>query len=151
MNLVIDQGNTLFKVGLFNDNELISTSKFDYTQQFEFQNWINSFDVKKLNIIVSSVVKKEINLSKLDSNKIISINKNTSTPILNLYQTPQTLGNDRLANVVAARVLNPNKNSLVIDLGTCIKYDLINKKGEYLGGNISPGLILSINKIVYWL
>lgn len=56
------------------------------------------------------------------------------------YQTPDTLGSDRLAAVAGAWYLTPNLNCLVIDVGTCITYDIISKDGIYEGGCISPGL-----------
>ncbi|HKL32104.1 MAG TPA: type III pantothenate kinase, partial [Tangfeifania sp.] len=61
-------------------------------------------------------------------------------PIENLYQTKDTLGKDRIAAVVGAFDLYPNTNVLVIDAGTAITFDIINEQGQYLGGNISPGL-----------
>ena len=68
----------------------------------------------------------------------------TNIPIVNLYKTPKTLGNDRLASVIGAQHLYPNKNIAVIDLGTCIKFDFIDKKRRYIGGNISPGVRMRI-------
>ena len=65
---------------------------------------------------------------------------NEKLPIRNKYKTPDTLGNDRLANAIAANFLFPEHNVLVIDAGTCVKYDFVSAKGEYLGGSISPGL-----------
>ena len=53
---------------------------------------------------------------------------------------PKTLGKDRLAAVVGAFALYSGENTLVIDAGTCIKYDLITLKGVYSGGSISPGI-----------
>lgn len=150
MNLVIDQGNTLFKVGLFNDNELISKSKFQYSENKLFIDWVLKKTKTELNIIVSSVVDKEISFDILNKNRQILLNSNTNLPIKNCYGTPQTLGNDRIANAVAAWSLNPNGNSLVIDLGTCIKYDLVTKSGEYLGGNISPGLQMRYKSLEFF-
>ena len=63
----------------------------------------------------------------------------TPVPIVNKYRTPKTLGVDRLAAAVAAAWLQPGRNVLIIDIGTCITYDFVNAKGEYKGGNISPG------------
>ena len=140
MNLIIDQGNTLFKVALFRDNELISKEKFKYSDIDLFYDWLKNKNLKKLNIIVSSVVNTEIDLSNYEINKLIRLDFNTKLPIRNNYKTPKTLGVDRIANAVAAWQLNPNKNSMVIDFGTCIKYDIVNSKGEYVGGNISLGL-----------
>ena len=64
----------------------------------------------------------------------------TTLPIGNSYKTPTTLGNDRLANAVGAFQAFPNQNTLIIDLGTCLKMDLIDEFNNYLGGSISPGL-----------
>jgi type III pantothenate kinase len=61
-------------------------------------------------------------------------------PISNLYATPQTLGGDRLASVCGAHQKFPGSHCLVIDAGTCIKYDFLDKDGQYHGGAISPGL-----------
>ena len=61
-------------------------------------------------------------------------------PFKNKYTTPNTLGVDRIAVATAAFYTNPRRNTLVIDAGTCITYDIINAHGEYLGGAISPGL-----------
>ncbi len=140
MNLILDKGNTFFKAALFNNNELIKRQSFNYLEINLFFNWLKNNSNSSFNLIVSSVVDKTIEFnSDFIIQKKISLNHNTPLPIINKYKTPTTLGNDRLANAVGAWALNPNKNSLVIDLGTCIKYDLINNKGEYLGGNIAPG------------
>ena len=64
----------------------------------------------------------------------------TSLPITSQYATPHTLGVDRIASVAGANFLYPGKNCLVIDLGTCITYDLIDQSGVHHGGGISPGL-----------
>ena len=61
-------------------------------------------------------------------------------PFKNLYATPKTLGIDRIALVSASVNNYPDKNVLIIDAGTCITYDFITDKNEYLGGAISPGL-----------
>jgi type III pantothenate kinase len=50
------------------------------------------------------------------------------------------MGMDRLAAVIGAYDLKPNNDILIIDAGTAITFDILNSFGEYLGGNISPGL-----------
>ena len=52
----------------------------------------------------------------------------------------ETLGVDRIAAVCGAFALFPEKNCLVIDAGSCITYDVLDQKGNYCGGSISPGL-----------
>ena len=63
-------------------------------------------------------------------------------PIEILYKTPQTLGADRIAGSVAAKALFADKNVLKIDFGTCITYDFVNNKKQFMGGAISPGMIM---------
>ena len=61
-------------------------------------------------------------------------------PIKLAYDTPETLGVDRLGLAVAAYFHNPHKNTLVIDAGSCITYDILTAEDRYLGGAISPGI-----------
>lgn len=61
-------------------------------------------------------------------------------PVINRYQTPETLGTDRVVAVIGARSIVPDQGVLVIDAGTAITYDFASKAGEYLGGGISPGM-----------
>ncbi len=79
-------------------------------------------------------------LEPIKASRLLFVRSGLLLPIKVLYKTPETLGNDRLANVCAAWSLYPEQNSLVIDLGTCIKYDFVSASGTYPGGSISPGL-----------
>jgi len=91
---------------------------------------------------MSSVINHDSELEDfiLSHCDFINFNHNTPLPIINKYQTLETLGKDRLASAVAAHQLFPDKDVLVIDAGTCVKFDFINSMAEYLGGSISPGL-----------
>lgn len=68
------------------------------------------------------------------------LDENSGLPIENLYETPETLGKDRLAAAVGANELFPDQNLLVIDAGTAITYDLVSDRNQFIGGNIAPGL-----------
>jgi type III pantothenate kinase len=74
------------------------------------------------------------------SGKSFTLHPALPVPIVNLYATPATLGVDRLAGICGARQLFPFENCLVIDAGTCITYDFLDRDGKYHGGAISPGL-----------
>jgi type III pantothenate kinase len=76
---------------------------------------------------------------------LLEFNHNTILPINNSYQTPGTLGKDRIAAVVGASSLFPGEDLLIIDAGTCITFDFINAQKEYFGGAISPGINLRFN------
>ncbi len=94
--------------------------------------------------IVSAVSSlSEINISYLKEElKVHFLSHASSLPFKNNYQTPETLGVDRLALMAAASMTYPNTNVLVIDAGTCITYDFLDKGKGYIGGAISPGLAM---------
>ena len=93
--------------------------------------------------IISSVVNIEaavVNTLHRRSRHFVLFDHMTPVPIINRYSTPETLGQDRLAAAVGAKSLCPNENLLIIDAGSAITYDFVSAEGEYLGGNIAPGL-----------
>lgn len=137
MNCVFDIGNTRTKVALFNGDKLIQTHIAKSSS--ELKKLINGLTFDRS--IVSSVADDELTkfVISLIHNPLV-LDHNTPLPIKNQYKTPKTLGKDRLANAVGAYHLSSESNSLIIDAGTCLKIDFINRSNEYLGGIISPGL-----------
>lgn len=141
MNLCIDQGNTRTKLALFKKDMLVSQTLID---EKDFAAWEAVFTHNSIqNCILSSV--RNINPSLIDflskrCSAFIKLNQHTNLPIQNCYETPETLGKDRLAAIIGAWSIMPNKASLVVDAGTAITYDFVTADGRYLGGNIAPGL-----------
>ncbi|WP_430974249.1 type III pantothenate kinase [Sunxiuqinia rutila] len=142
MNLVIDIGNSRIKLALFNERDLMFNVPLDELKPDHIQVLLDEHDDLK-HAIVSSVrdYPQELNdFLKHSFETFIELDANTPVPITNRYQTPETLGKDRLAAAVGATELFPHQNVLVIDAGTAITYEIITANHEYLGGNISPGL-----------
>ena len=138
MNLVVDSGNTRIKIGLFKDRELIMKKSFlNLTELKDFMHATNADHV-----LVSSVNHDpaEILSWSNSTGKKISLTSLLHLPIRITYQTPHTLGMDRLAAVCGAQDLFPNRNCLIIDAGTCINYELLDNQNVYHGGAISPGI-----------
>ncbi len=138
MNLVIDIGNTYSKYYYFDGDELVSHGK----QAGHALSFIPIPDPCE-NVIISSVV----NLTPADERwlqslpyPVVRFSATTPIPITSAYRTPQSLGADRLAAAIGAWTLHPGKPLLIIDAGSCITFDFVTADGEYLGGNISPGL-----------
>ena len=144
MNLIVDIGNTSIKVAQFEHGNSIDIERFK--DQRLFLEYASSLSFN--NAIISSVREKIFtkNLGNQFDQALV-LNRTTALPISNLYHTPGTLGNDRLANAVGAFSAFPNQNTLTIDVGTCIKFDFINANNEYLGGSISPGLKMRFNAL----
>ncbi len=139
-NLVIDIGNSFTKLAVFNGADLVWAERYDAVDAEILSNVLNTYKPQKA--IVSSVKKQpEEWVQVLDERiTVLRFNAAMSKLVSNHYQTPLTLGLDRLAAVAGARVLNPGKANLVIDAGTCITYDWVSENGNYFGGSISPGL-----------
>lgn len=141
MNLIIDIGNTRSKIAVFDNKTLV--------QKIITKNDIIYRTVKKFqkkytlrNCIISSVSNYDTStIKKLNTfSKVIELDHQTRIPLLNKYKTPETLGVDRIALACAAVDQYPVQNVLIIDAGTCITFDYVNSKKEYLGGAISPGI-----------
>ena len=96
MNLIIDIGNTLVKYAIFTDDKLVELLKTSEVEEEKINNLIKKFEIKK--VIISSV-RKEMNWH-LDV-EVIHLSHKTSLPINLNYKTPETLGKDRIANIVA--------------------------------------------------
>ncbi|HFS66644.1 MAG TPA: type III pantothenate kinase [Flavobacteriia bacterium] len=146
MNLIIDIGNTRAKLAVFKDNKLLDKKNAKHKNVFKKTQTILKKH-KITNAIISSVSKldKELLLFLEENTNFILLNNQTKIPFNNKYQTPATLGVDRMALIAAAVNEFPNKNVLVIDAGTCITYDFVNSKKEYFGGFISPGIQMRYN------
>jgi type III pantothenate kinase len=144
MNLIIDVGNTLVKLAVFKKRKLIFKTDFPINDLLDEYNIIKRAYPKLESVIVSSVGRlPKSTLSKIGKDlELHQLSYKSKLPFKNLYETPRTLGTDRMALVSAATYLYPYKSILIIDAGTCITYDFINDKKAYLGGSISPGLRL---------
>lgn len=148
-NLIIDIGNTRTKLTVFDGSvPLASTTTDNATVEA-----LVAFAAQQVleHIIVGSVV----DIAPQAHSRILSLglpvlwfDPQTPVPLIeNTYRTPHTLGADRLAAVLGAMLLCPDHDILVIDAGTCITYDLIERSGRYLGGNISPGLHMRLSAL----
>ena len=140
MNLILDIGNTLSKYSVFESDIIIDQGTWKSKGIVEeFEIWIKN-NPECESIIVSDVYGVDNTVFELRAKcKVVWVSSDINLPFKINYETPQTLGSDRLSLIASAIIAYPNKNCLVIDLGTCITYDFVNKNREYYGGSISPG------------
>ncbi|PTM10212.1 MAG: type III pantothenate kinase [Bacteroidetes bacterium] len=149
MNLIIDVGNTKVKLAIFSNQKCIkkaSASHITFAQKIiklkkQFP------EIKRA--IISSVGSVSIeDLEQLKNQfKLLILKSSTKIPFENCYETPSTLGVDRIALVSASVNKYSDKNVLIIDAGTCITYDFITNDNKYLGGAISPGIRMRYNSL----
>lgn len=142
MNLAIDIGNTWVKVAVIEDRQVVDTFRSEEITP-DYLEW-TVFGVYPhiRNGILVSTRGDHPEIREYLENKLSTFTyftHDTPVPIENLYGTPETLGLDRLAASVGANAAYPEDNVLIFDLGTAITIDFVTDKGEYKGGNISPG------------
>ena len=151
MNLVVDIGNNFFKLGIFENSNLVF-SFFDKNDKIdvEIEKIIRSY-TKITSALISNVSSIKINdiLNKLNI-KIYELDSTFIFPFKLNYKTPESLGNDRLALAAAATILFPNSNNLVIDAGTCITIDFIDNNNYFMGGSISPGVKMRYDSLNHY-
>jgi type III pantothenate kinase len=140
MNLIVDIGNTSTKLAVYKGSKKVSSARINDLSCEEFEQKLSDKRIKK--VIVSSVKRlphfvTDLLVSHIPVVHIMS--HKSKLPFKNGYDTPETLGTDRIAGIAGAYNLYPGENILVIDAGTAITYDYL-LGNIYKGGNIAPGL-----------
>lgn len=140
-NYIVDAGNTRIKIAKFINDELISSDSYSWNDRKVIKKELLALSVKR-SLLSSVLSDKDQQWVEDLCNPSLVLTHKTPLPIsIDKYATPITLGADRIANAVAAAHQSKD-NNLIIDFGTCIKYDFIDDKKNYHGGAISPGLAM---------
>jgi len=142
MNLIVDVGNTSTKLAVFDDQIKISQVRITGLSCEELERELSGIKVQKA--IVSSVKEIpqfifELFMSNIPFVHVLS--HKSTLPFKIEYDTPETLGPDRIAAVAGAFKLFPGKEVLIIDAGTALTYEFLSDN-VYRGGNISPGITM---------
>ena len=145
-NIAVDIGNTRIKSGEFEDGQLVKVEHWDSLIQMHA---IKKELVERWIFCTVRGNRYEIEQVFQDSN-FLYLDHKTSIPIRLDYKTPETLGMDRVAALVGAQTLFPNKNLLVIDVGTCNTYDVLSSAGVFKGGVIAPGFKMRMKSMNHY-
>jgi len=153
MLLTADIGNTSITLGIFDGEALVEkfrlASDKDLSQEeyevllktlckpFGIDGCIIASVVEELSKEFQSAVKNVFNI------KPIMLTNECETGIKIALETPKEAGADRIANACGAFMLY-QKPCIVVDFGTATSFDIVNKRGEFIGGVISPGLNLQM-------
>jgi type III pantothenate kinase len=157
--LAIDIGNTNVTIGIFKGTNLLGKTKIptgsysSYVRRFKTLIKGSGLELNSVDgAIVSSVVPLALarlmaELRRMSGTiKITIIGRDKKVPIRNRYRIKKEVGQDRLVNAYAAKALY-GAPAVIIDFGTAITFDIISKKGDYLGGLIIPGIKLSLSSL----
>ena len=157
--LAIDIGNTNITAGIFKGAKLLGKMKMptssysSYIRRFKALIKGSGLEVNRVDeAIVSSVVplalaRLVVELRRISGAiKITIIGRDLKVPVKNMYRIKNEVGQDRLVNAFAAKVLYGTP-AVIVDFGTAITFDIISKRGDYLGGLILPGIELSLSSL----
>ncbi len=161
MLIIFDIGNSRTKIGLFSKQQLLGVISFDTNVDSFRQSakqaieWLldnhqkNENDI--LGIAIASVVPKrtkqvEALTEKIFNIKPVVISTSMKSRIILHYKNPEKLGIDRFCNAVAA-YHHYGGTVIIVDWGTATKFDIVDEKGNYLGGAIAPGLESSLKSL----
>ena len=156
MLLTVDIGNTSITLGIFDGSALVQefrlASDKDLTLE-EYEVLVKSLfkDLKPSGCIISSVVEELTQKFKKAVDNVFGLESLVLTSDLNtgvkiLLDNPKEAGADRIANVAGAYVLY-DKPAIVVDFGTATSFDIVNARGEFIGGIIAPGVNLQLKSL----
>lgn len=165
--LCVDVGNTSIGLGVFRQKKLVGNLRLPTHPQKEVVSPKGS--VKRYSVGIGKLFKKKLSLGNIDGVIVCSVvpkalvdikkavehlfgfsplvvGEDLEPPIPNLYDNPEQVGEDRLVNAVSAlRLYGPP--AIIVDFGTAVTFDLVSRKGQYLGGIIAPGIEISLKAL----
>ncbi|MCL4132108.1 UNVERIFIED_CONTAM: hypothetical protein GTU68_011296 [Idotea baltica] len=136
MNLIIDIGNTRTKVATFGGDQIIETYVMGGDHLEDIDGSVDHCIISHTGRLTDDLLTDVFEYT----DQVLILDHRTELPFNNLYDTPATLGRDRIAGIAGAQALYPGEASLVIDAGTCVTFDFVTSEGDYIGGNIAPGI-----------
>lgn len=141
-DLLIDIGNTFSKIAFARDGGIYREERIDsWGLLSKIKNIIKKEGNAHIMAIsdVRKIIRPQWHLENF-CDRLILLDSYTEMPVVIDYQSPKTLGADRIAAAVGAHSIFPDDNCLIVDLGTAITIDYIDRNGKFSGGNISPGM-----------
>ncbi|MCY4562240.1 MAG: type III pantothenate kinase [Flavobacteriaceae bacterium] len=143
--LIIDSGNSAIKYFVF-EKEKIIYNKISNRDSIDlvFSSLKMQYPQLKLGIYsdVTGILNNKFLSHKWEEVVFIPCDKNLQLPFSSSYETLETIGSDRLALLAQGCTLNNNSAKLIIDMGSCITYDVLDEENHHLGGAISPGYLM---------
>ena len=143
MNLVVDIGNTLLKLAVFDGGRLVAQQCVGELREETFAGLLGG--ARAARAVVASTRGEApaiVEAVRRHTDYLLEFTPATPVPIGNAYLTPATLGRDRLAAAVGAAPLYPGRNALIVDFGTAVTLDFVSADGVFRGGCISPGMAM---------
>jgi len=157
MLLVIDAGNTNITLGLFREQTLIAQWRLlterdrsgqEYGSEVRRLFEGSNIDRKEVDgIAIASVVPQldqalgQVSETYFELTPLF-VNHATNTGLKIVYDSPASIGADRIADAVAA-VVKYGAPCIAVDFGTATTFNVVNAAHEYIGGAIAPGVMIA--------
>lgn len=139
-HLCLDIGNTWVKIAVYsNDGHLLYYDQQPDLLVSDITALRKRYATQRVLLSSTRRLRKSLLVHLQKHYDYMELSHHTPIPIHNGYETPATLGRDRLAASIGAWARAPHNDHLIIDAGTCITYDVVHN-GTYIGGNIAPGI-----------
>ena len=157
MILAIDIGNTNVVMGVYNEDILVKDWRFssdrsktsdEYGMLLKSLFFYGGIDIKEINGVIISSVVPQVNIAfegmchEYFGIEPLMVGPGMRTGLSIKYENPKEVGADRIVNAVAAYTMY-QRSCIIVDFGTATTFCAISHRGEYLGGAISPGIVIS--------
>jgi type III pantothenate kinase len=148
LNLTIDQGNSSAKIAVWDGETPIDQEVAPKLSKELLAKVVEKFHpVRAICCSVTGNGRRIAQWLETQGVKAGEVHYQMPLPLVLDYATPSTLGEDRIAAAVGAWSLHPGENSLVVDMGTAVTYDLVSADGHFRGGNIAPGIGMRLRSL----
>ena len=162
MLLCLDVGNSHIYGGIFQDEQLSYQFRYPSTNRCTsdelglfLKNYLREMkiDSEQIKAIAYCSVVPSLDYSirsafvKYFSLEPFVLQGGVKTGLQLKYKNPSEIGADRVANAIAAHHLFPNKNVIIVDLGTATNFEVLAANGTFLGGAIMPGLQMQMRAL----
>ena len=140
-HLILDIGNTRAKAAIVDNGKVIDRLAAENPEKLPILSICKDYAV---DAAIASVVGAQPDFNKMLPESLMGrfhqLTYRSQLPIVLDYETPQTLGMDRVAAACGARILSPEGALILVDAGSCITIDLLDNDNHFKGGAILPGL-----------
>jgi type III pantothenate kinase len=138
---ILDIGNSAVKIACYRNGLMQEVKRASPEECL-------SFDWKDKTVVLANVAAQElVSEIKKTARKLVEVDSSFSSGFTSKYTSMHTLGIDRLCNVEAMAITGIEGDMLCVDIGTCLKFDFLDRHKTYLGGSISPGIDLRLKSL----
>lgn len=144
--LTIDQGNSSVKIAVWHGLDLVEQESLNEVSRQQLAKLVDRYKPERA-LVCSVTGNGKRYVQWLESQGLHASEVSLDMPLPIKINYSSTLGADRIAAAAGAWSLLPGCDILVVDMGSAVTYDFVNRKGEFEGGNIAPGIGMRLRSL----